>query len=171
MHFICMASERVEEGLRGAPAQMNFPTLLVSSGIYPHTHTTTTTFFHSSSLIFSHPLNSFNISFTASCFSQIPPSSKSAVAFEDKCDQNRSRGCKKKKKKPGRRAFWVFALVFSSAWSRRGRLTSAVFGDSFDVWWGAAAAPAHSPSQGDCHVDTTGAYTYTRSSQLWIDNR
>lgn len=30
-------------------------------------------------LIFPHPLDSFNISFTASCFSQIPPSSKSCL--------------------------------------------------------------------------------------------
>lgn len=51
------------------------------------------------------------------------------------------------KKKSGLGAFGVFALVFSSTWSRRGRLTSAVFGDSFDVWLGAAAAPTQSFSR------------------------
>lgn len=54
-------------------------------------HTTITTFFCSSPLIFSHPLSSFNISFTASCLAQILPSSERAAAFEDKCDQSRGR--------------------------------------------------------------------------------
>lgn len=41
MHFICMVSGREEEGLHGATAQMNFPTLPVSSGrcLRTRTHT------------------------------------------------------------------------------------------------------------------------------------
>lgn len=100
MHFICMASGREEEGLRGATAQMNFPLLLNSWGMCRCTHTHTQI---STLLIFPHPLSSFNIGFTASCFSQIPLSSKSAAAFEDKCDQNG--GGRWFKKKSDRRAF------------------------------------------------------------------
>lgn len=57
-----------------------------------HTHTYTR-------LIFLHPLKSFNISFTTSCFSQIPLSSNSAAAFEGECDQNTGGGGVFKKKK------------------------------------------------------------------------
>lgn len=67
---------------------MNFPLLLVSSGIYPYTPPLPL-LVGSSPLIFLHQLDSFNISFTASCFAQIPPSSEGAGAFEDKCDQSR----------------------------------------------------------------------------------
>lgn len=92
-----MHGERGERGLRGAPAQMNFPPMLISLGTDTHTHTP-----H-----FLAPLKSFNVSFT--CFSQIPLSSSSEAAFEGKCDQNRGGGgvFKKKKKKPGLRAFGV----------------------------------------------------------------
>lgn len=134
-------------GLRGAPAQMNFPTLLVSSGIYLYTHTHPTTFLYSSTLIFSHPLNSFNISFTASCFSQILPSSKPAVAFEDKCDLNRGRGCKNQA--AGHLGFLHLYLaaygVEEGGWQVQ-CLGTALMSDGVRL--------LHSPSRGDCHVDS-----------------
>lgn len=123
-----MHGEREERGLRGAPTQMNFPALLISSGT--HTHTPTHAHTH---LIFLHPLKSSNISFTASCFSQIPLSTKSAVVFEDKCDQSRGGGGVLKRKKKKKNLAWGHLGFRGGVWSRGGSLTSAAFGDSFDV--------------------------------------
>lgn len=121
-------------------------------------HTTTTTFFDSSPHIFPHPLNSFNISFTASCFPQITPSSESAVAFEDKCDQNWGRGCKK----PGRRAFGFLHLCLAGygaedrGWQVRCLGTALMF-DGVRLL---LLLLQHSLSQEDSHIDTTYTVQY-----------
>lgn len=95
-HAFYMHGER-EEGIERGSSPNELPS---AADLLRETHTHT-------HLIFLHQLDSFNISFTASCFSQIPLSSKSAGAFEDECDQNSGGGgvFKKKKKSPGLGAF------------------------------------------------------------------
>lgn len=162
MHFICMASGGERGGIAWGSSPNELPSAIgLLRDISTHTYTHQLLLFHSSPLIFSHPLNSFNISFTASCFSQIPLSSESAVAFEDKCDQNRGRGCiLKKKKKPGRGAFGVLHSCLAACGAEEGGWQVQCLGTAL-MSDGARLLLLHSPSQGDCHVDTGRAYIYS----------